>query len=134
MSKLDEIEGIGPAFARKLADAGLETTGDLLTRGGTPQGRAEIATASGISETLILRWVNHADLFRLDGVGGEYAELLEATGVDTVVELARRNAANLTGALAETNAKRDLVRRLPSEATVEGWIAEAKTLERAVHH
>lgn len=134
MANLTDVEGIGPAYAARLAEAGLRTTDDLLAAGGTPAGRSELAAKSGIDAARLLTWVNHVDLFRVRGVGSEYADLLEAAGVDTVVELAARNAANLTQALADANARADLVRALPSESTVAGWIEHAKTLERAVHH
>jgi predicted flap endonuclease-1-like 5' DNA nuclease len=134
MPSLDDIEGIGSTYGGKLAEAGLSTTDDLLAAGSTPQGRAEIAGKTGISEGRILEWVNHADLFRIKGVGSEYADLLEAAGVDSVVELGQRNAANLAGALEQANERASLVRALPSESEVAGWIDQAKGLERAVHH
>jgi predicted flap endonuclease-1-like 5' DNA nuclease len=134
MANLEDVEGIGPAYAAKLAEAGLTTTDDLLEAGGTPAGRDSVAEKSGISGALILEWVNHVDLYRIGGVGSEYADLLEEAGVDSVVELANRNAANLHAKLAEVNDARSLVRSLPSESQVSAWIDEAKTMERAVHH
>ena len=134
MANLEDVEGIGPAYATKLADAGLTTTDDLLEKGGTPAGRDSVAEKTGISGSLILEWVNHVDLYRIDGVGSEYADLLEEAGVDSVVELANRNAANLHAKLAEVNDAKSLVRSLPSESQVSGWIDEAKTMERAVHY
>ena len=131
---LEEIEGIGPVYAEKLRVAGLTTTDHLLGQAGAPSGRASLAEQSGISESLILEWVNHADLCRIDGVGSEYADLLEAAGVDSVLELAQRNAANLHTKLAAVNDKKSLVRSVPSETEVEGWIAQAAGLDRAVHH
>ena len=132
--KIIEVEGIGPAFAEKLATAGVETTEDLLAKGATPKGRTELATATGIDAGKILTWVNHVDLMRLTGVGSEYSDLLEAGGVDSPAELARRNAANLATTLAEANAARSFVRQVPSESMLERWIAEAKTLPRIVEH
>lgn len=134
MARLSDIEGIGPAYAAKLAEAGLQTTAELLVAGGTPEGRASIAEKTGISESLVLEWVDHADLFRIKGVAGEYADLLEAAGVDTVVELSRRDAAHLEAKLVAVNDEKRLVRRIPSESEVAGWIEQAKGLERAVHH
>ena len=132
MASILDIEGVGEAQATKLRAAGIATTDALLEKGATAKGREDIAASTGISGTLILKWVNHADLFRITGVAGEYAELLEAAGVDTLPELAQRNAANLTKALAEKNEARKLVRRVPTESQVAGWIAEAKTLPRQV--
>jgi predicted flap endonuclease-1-like 5' DNA nuclease len=132
VAKLEDIEGIGAEFAKKLRDAGIDTTDELLKVGSTPQGREGIATSSGISEKLILEWVNHADLFRINGVASEYADLLEAAGVDTVPELAQRNAANLAQKLAEVNEKKKLVRQLPAEAMLAQWIKEAQSLPRVI--
>ena len=134
MPNLTQIEGIGPAFAAKLDEAGMKTTDDLLAEGATSAGRAGIAEKTGIAGALILEWVNHADLFRIKGVGSEYADLLEAAGVDTVPELAHRVPANLRTKLSEVNEQRHLVRALPSESEVAGWIEQAKGLEQLVSH
>lgn len=133
--RIDEIEGIGPAQAAKLTAAGVSTTDELLEHGAKPGGRDKLAADTGISGTLILEWVNHADLMRIPGVGSEYSDLLEAAGVDSPVELARRNAANLAQTFQEVDAARpNMVRRVPSEATVEAWIAAARDLDRIVEH
>ena len=129
---LTEIEGIGPTYAAKLEDLGLKTTDDLLRVGASPKGREDLAFASGISGKLLLRWVNMADLFRIKGVGEQYSDLLEAAGVDTVPELAQRRADNLTKKMAEVNDQKQLVRRVPTEAQVTGWIESAKGLPRVV--
>jgi predicted flap endonuclease-1-like 5' DNA nuclease len=134
VTKLDEIEGIGPSYAQALKNAGIDTIEELLEVGGAPAGRDGIADKSGLSPKLILEWVNHADLMRIKGVGSEYADLLEAAGVDTVPELAQRNAANLTATLGDVNEAKNLVRRVPTEADVTAWIAEAKTLPEAVQY
>jgi predicted flap endonuclease-1-like 5' DNA nuclease len=134
MAKLEDVEGIGKVYAQKLINAGLASTQNLLDKGATPQGRKAIAEKSGISETLVLEWVNHVDLFRIKGVGSEYADLLEAAGVDTVPELAQRNAANLQQKMAEVNATKKLVRRLPVLSQVEDWIKQAKTLPRVIKY
>ena len=133
--KIEDVEGIGPIFAQKLQAAGVNTTDELLDRGGSKAGRARLASASGLTETQLLEWVNHADLMRISGVGSEYADLLEAAGVDSCAELAQRNAANLAVTFQELDAARpNWIRQIPSEATVEAWIAEAKTHELAVTH
>jgi predicted flap endonuclease-1-like 5' DNA nuclease len=132
--KLVEIEGIGPVNAEKLGAAGITSIEGLLESGSTPKGRKEIASKSGISDAHILKWVNHADLFRVKGIGSEYSDLLEASGVDTVVELAARNAENLTKKMAEVNAEKKLVRQLPSGKQVAAWIEQAKALPRAVSY
>lgn len=134
MAKLNTIEGIGPALSEKLSEAGIATTDALLEAGGTPKGRAEISDMSGISKSQILEFVNRVDLMRIKGVGSEYSDLLEAAGVDTVPELAQRNAANLTVKMEEINAEKKLVRSPPSESQVEGWVDQAKGLPKAVHH
>jgi predicted flap endonuclease-1-like 5' DNA nuclease len=132
MAKLTDVEGIGPAYARDLQDAGIATTEALLEKGASPQGRKEIAEKTGISGTLILRWVNHVDLFRITGVGEEYADLLEAAGVDTVPELAQRNADNLHRKLLTVNEEKKLVRKLPARSQVAAWVEQAKELPRII--
>jgi predicted flap endonuclease-1-like 5' DNA nuclease len=129
-----DVEGIGPTYAGQLEGAGVKTTDDLLARGATPKGREELETASGLSHTLILKWVNRVDLYRIKGVGSEYSDLLEIAGVDTVPELAQRNAANLTETLAEANAARNLVRRMPTVEQVADWITQAKALPRVIQY
>jgi len=132
--QIQDIEGIGPAYGEKLAGAGVKTADDLLERGCARKGRDEIAAACGLPASQILKWVNMADLFRIKGVGSEYAELLECAGVDTVKELRNRNAANLTKAMADANAENNLTRRVPNEDMVTTWIAEAKELPPRVEH
>ncbi|HEY1478763.1 MAG TPA: DUF4332 domain-containing protein [Gaiellales bacterium] len=132
--KIEEIEGIGAAHGAKLASAGVQTTEHLLERGASASGRESLAAATGHSTSQLLEWVNHVDLMRIDGVGSEYSDLLEAAGVDSVPELAQRNAANLAAALESTNESKNLVRRVPSESVVAGWISEAKTLPKVVTH
>jgi len=134
VTSLVEIEGIADEYAAKLQGAGVDSVESLLSEGATPEGRAKIAADSEISETRILKWVNHADLFRINGVAGEYAELLEAAGVDTVVELAQRNAENLAEKLTEVNDAKHLVRRVPALSEVQSWVEEAKGLPRAVSY
>jgi predicted flap endonuclease-1-like 5' DNA nuclease len=132
MAKLTEIEGIGEAYAQKLQEAGVGTLDQLLEKGAAPTGRKEIAEKAGVSEKLILRWANMADLFRIKGVGEEYADLLETAGIDTVPELAQRNPENLHNKLAEVNEAKNLVRRVPTEEEVGGWVGQAKQLLRVL--
>ncbi|HEX3265382.1 MAG TPA: DUF4332 domain-containing protein [Candidatus Limnocylindrales bacterium] len=133
--RIEDVEGIGPSFADRLAGAGVSTTDDLLREAGSSNGRERLAAASGISAGQLLKWANHVDLMRLKGVGAEFAELLEAAGVDSPAELAQRNAANLAQTFDELDAARpNTVRRVPNEAMIAGWIAEAKTMERKVSH
>jgi predicted flap endonuclease-1-like 5' DNA nuclease len=134
MSKIVDIEGIGPAYSEKLQAAGITTVEQLLEKGATPKGRKEIVETTGVSDKLILRWVNMADLFRIKGVGEEYADLLEAAGVDTVPELAQRNAENLATKMAEVNETKKLVRQVPAATMVEKWVAEAKNLDRKINY
>jgi len=134
MVKLVDIEGIGATYAAKLKEAGVESQAALLKEGGEKKGRKALADSTGISEKLILGWVNRADLARIKGVGEEYADLLEQAGVDTVPELAGRNAANLHAKMAEVNGEKNLVRSLPTEAKVTDWVAQAKTMDRAINY
>lgn len=132
MAKIEEIEGIGPAYAAKLKDAGISSVEALLKEGASKSGRKSISDKTGIDEKLVLKWVNHADLFRIKGVGEEYADLLEAAGVDTVKELKTRVPANLLAKIEEINSAKKLVKSIPSLASVEKWVNEAKTLEAIV--
>ena len=134
MSSLIKIEGIGEKYATKLKMIGISTTETLLERGQTRRGRKEIAEKSGITKTLILEWVNLADLFRIKGVGEEYSDLLEEAGVDTVAELAQRNPANLYKSVVEVNKKKKLVRKLPTEDQISDWVKQAKKLPRVVKY
>jgi predicted flap endonuclease-1-like 5' DNA nuclease len=132
--KIEEIEGIGPVMGEKLRNAGVKNTDAMLANAKTKKQRKDLAEATGISEKLILKFANMADLFRITGVGQEFAELLEAAGVDTVPELAQRRADNLTAKMEEVNAEKKLTRRIPSLKEVEGWVAEAKELPRALEY
>ena len=127
--KIIDIEGVGDVYAKKLTEAGINKVSELLERCAAPKGRKELAKATDIPEKLILRWTNHADLFRIKGVGPQFSELLEAAGVDTVKELRNRKADNLHKALEETNAKKKLTRVGPPLKSVEKMIAAAKALE-----
>jgi predicted flap endonuclease-1-like 5' DNA nuclease len=133
--KLSDIEGIGPVYAEKLKKLGVRSVDSLLKNGATRQGRKELSQGSGVDETLILKWVNMADLYRVRGVGSEYSELLEKAGVDTVKELATRVPENLHKKMVEVNSSgRPLVRQLPSLKRVKSWVANAKKLEPKVKY
>ena len=132
MAKIIDIEGIGSAYAAKLKEADISTTNALLKAAAAPKGRKALAESTGINDKLILKWLNRADLARVSGIGEEYADLLEAAGVDTVPELAQRNATNLHAKLVEVNEAKSLVRRVPSESQVQGWVAQAKELPRVI--
>ncbi|GAB4490856.1 MAG: hypothetical protein OHK0031_14150 [Anaerolineales bacterium] len=134
MTALAKIEGIGESYAEKLKAAGVGSIEALLEKGASPKGRKALAEATGISDTLILKWVNRADLFRVPGLGEEYSDLLEKAGVDTVAELAQRKAENLFQKLQEINAEKQLVRRLPGAEQVSAWIEAAKSLPRGVQY
>jgi predicted flap endonuclease-1-like 5' DNA nuclease len=130
--KVIDIEGIGPAYAAKLAKADIRSVEGLLKNGASPKGRKEIALASGIDQTLVLGWVNRADLYRIKGVGKQYSDLLEKAGVDTVVELSKRVAGNLYAKMVEVNLAKNLVNGMPGVKQVESWIVQAKKLPRVV--
>ncbi|NLF03116.1 MAG: DUF4332 domain-containing protein [Anaerolineales bacterium] len=126
------VEGIGAVYAQKLQESGILTTEALLEQCATPKGREEVAQRTGISGKLILEWTNHVDLFRIKGVGEEFADLLEEAGVDTVPELAQRNAESLYAKIVEVNSTKKLVRRLPSQRQVADWVEQAKSLPRII--
>jgi predicted flap endonuclease-1-like 5' DNA nuclease len=132
--KIIDIEGIGSAYAKKLAKAGLRTVEGLLKMGATAKGRKQIAETSGIDVTLVLEWVNRADLYRIKGVGKQYSDLLEKAGVDTVVELGKRVPANLYKKMVEVNQAKNLVNGMPGAKQVEGWVEQAKKLPRVVSY
>ncbi|MCB1741471.1 MAG: DUF4332 domain-containing protein [Gammaproteobacteria bacterium] len=127
--KIIDIEGIGAAYGEKLGAADIPTTASLLDACASPKGRQALASKTGISEKLLLKWANMADLMRISGVGSEYSELLEAAGVDTVKELRNRRADNLAAKMAEVNELKKLTRSVPSVKSVADWIEQAKTLD-----
>ena len=131
---IQQVEGIGPKYAEILGNGGITTTDELLKSGATRAARRRIASTVGLNESLILRWVNMCDLFRVSGVAGQYAELLHAAGVDTVSELATRNPENLKEQLVRANAEKRLVRQTPSLRLVTGWVAQAKNLRPVITH
>jgi len=131
---IEKIEGVGPKTGEVLRKAGVKTVDDLLDSGATKKMRKALALNTGIAEARILKCVNMADLFRINGVASQYAELLECAGVDTVKELKHRNAANLAAAMAKVNEAKNLVRRPPSSKVVSDWIAQAKKLPARVSH
>ncbi len=130
--KIEQVEGIGATYAAKLNEAGVKTTEDLLEKCASKKGRVAMAEATGISEKLILKWTNHADLFRINGIAGQFAELLEAAGVDTVKEFRHRVPANLHPKLVEVNEEKNLCNRVPSVTELEKMIAQAKELEPTI--
>jgi predicted flap endonuclease-1-like 5' DNA nuclease len=132
MTKLVDIEGIGEVSAKKLELAGIKTLEDFLSKAVSPRDRKAIAEKSSISDTLILKWANRADLYRIKGVGSEYSDLLEASGVDTVAELATRKPENLVEKMAAVNLEKKLVRRVPVLKEVADWVAQAKKLPRVL--
>jgi len=131
---IEDIECIGAVMGEKFRAVGVKDTGSLLHNALTLKQRTELAEKTGLSEARILKFANMADLYRISGVGSEYSELLEAAGVDTVSELAKRNAANLTHAMATVNQEKRLTRQVPTEAEVTKWIEQAKGLPRMIEH
>lgn len=132
--EIEYVEGIGAVYGQKLRAVGIATIMDLMVNGATRRGRKHISDESGISQSLILTWVNHVDLFRIKGVAQEYADLLEQSGVDTVVELAQRNPANLHKRMLEINEQKSLVRRAPHASEVQSWVEQAKNLRRLIYY
>ncbi|MEN6534344.1 MAG: DUF4332 domain-containing protein [Bryobacteraceae bacterium] len=132
--KIEEVEGIGPVYAEKLVAAGVKTDVEMLAKAGSAKGRTELSAKTGITVALILKWTNHVDLMRIDGVGPQFAELLEATGVDTVKELAQRNAANLAVKMGEVNKQKKLAGTAPAESQVADWIRQAEKLPAMISY
>lgn len=132
--KIEDVEGIGAVIGEKFRSAGVKDTDSLLANAPTPRQRKELAEKTGLAEAEILKFANMVDLYRIKGVGSEYSELLEAAGVDTVPELARRNAANLTQTMSAVNKEKKLTRREPAECEVSKWIEQAKSLPRMLEY
>ena len=130
--KIIDVQGIGPVYAEKLAKAGIRTTEALLKKGASAEGRSEIEAMTKIGNSLILEWVNLADLYRIKGVGSQYSDLLEEAGVDTVLELSKRVANNLYAKMQEINQAKNLVNKMPTLKQTEDWIKQAKKLRRVV--
>jgi predicted flap endonuclease-1-like 5' DNA nuclease len=134
MTTLIHIEGIGEVYQKKLNKAGISSVEELLEKGATPKGRKELADKAGINDALILKWINRADLFRIKGIGDQYADLLEAAGVDTIPELAQRKAENLSQKLVDINKAKNLVNKLPAVSQVADWVEQAKKLPRLISY
>jgi predicted flap endonuclease-1-like 5' DNA nuclease len=132
--RIADIEGIGSVYARKLAKVGIRSTDALLKQGATAKGRKEIVKASGIGHKLILEWVNLADLYRVKGIGSEYSDLLEEAGVDTVVELGKRDPVKLNATMEQVNQKKNLVNKMPGVKVVRKWVRQAKKMPRVVKY
>lgn len=132
--KIEEIEGIGPAFKEKLGGANINSTDDLLASCADPKGRKATSEKTGIGDGQLLKWANMADMMRISGIGPQYAELLEASGVDTVKELQHRNAENLAAKMSEVNAAKKLAKTSPAVSTIEGWIGQAKGMPPKISH
>lgn len=132
--KIEDVEGIGPVIGEKLRGAGVSDTDTLLKETKTPAQRKALAAKASLTDKQVLKFANMVDLYRINGVGSEYAELLEAAGVDTVPELARRRADNLTTAMADLNTAKKLVRRVPTESEVAKWVDQAKGLPRMLEY
>ncbi len=131
---IEDIEGIGPVYAEKLAAADIKTTAQFLNVCRSARGRAETAARTGISEKLILSWSNMADLMRVNGVGSQYAEILHAAGVDTIKELRRRDPKKLLSAMEAVNEANKLAGNCPSLGVVQGWVDSAQDMEPLITH
>lgn len=132
--KIDAVEGIGAEYSEKLHSFGIKDTGELLTALATPAKRTVVTKETGIPATHIMRFANMADLFRIKGVGPQYSELLESSGVDTTKELAQRVPSNLLKKMDEVNSSKNLSKRIPTEKELIRWIEEAKSLPRAIEY
>ncbi len=133
-NKIEDIEGIGEKTGKILREVNITTPDKLLETACNKKGRQELAEKTGLSEKNILKWTNLADLCRVNGISTQYSELLEAAGVDTVKELATRNAENLAIKMYEVNQEKKLVRQTPSGKSVSDWVVQAQTLPAYISH
>ncbi|MEM1203493.1 MAG: DUF4332 domain-containing protein [Acidobacteriota bacterium] len=132
--KIEDVEGIGPAYAAKLAEVGITNTNHFLKLCCDRKGRKDVAAKTDISEKHLLKWANLADLMRIRGVGPQFSELLEAAGVDTVKELRNRNSDNLAAKMKEVQAEKRITRTSPAASVVAGWVEQAKAAEPLITH
>jgi nucleotidyltransferase/DNA polymerase involved in DNA repair len=132
MGRIDEVAGLGFRQATRLRKAGVKTSKGLIEEASTRAGRSALSKKTGLPPRDLKSWVHHADLLRVKGVGGEYAELLVAAGVDTIRDLRRRNPTALVAKIISMNGSKKVVRRLPTEAMVAGWIDSASLIEPSI--
>ena len=123
---INKLKGISPELEAKLKERGIKTADDLFNAGLTPLGREELAAFAGASSADILELVNRADLARIKGIAGVYADLLEEAGVDTIKELKGRVPENLHAKLLEINAHKNLTPKPPALKTVKTWVTLAR--------
>ena len=128
---VERIEGIGPNYGAKLREAGICTTADLLRAGGSREKRRELARRTGIEEGRLAKWVAMADFMRIKGVGSQYAELLEAVGLQSVRQLRAVRAEELERRMVRVNGNGRLTRALPARKTIARWIEQARRLPPA---
>jgi predicted flap endonuclease-1-like 5' DNA nuclease len=133
MARIDQVAGIGHREATRLRKAGVRTSKSLAEGASTRRGRTELAKKTGLTPKDLQLWVHHADLLRVRGVGAEYATLLVEAGVDTLRDLRRRNPTALLAKIIGMNGSQKVVDRLPTEAMVEGWIADAGDLNPSIN-
>ena len=132
--KIEELEQIDSITAEKLRSVWINTVLKLLENTKTTKQREEISNKTGIDVSQILRYANMADLFRVHGIGREYSDLLEQSGVDTIIDLSKRDAINLTEKIEEVNNEYKFVKKLPSLNEVQDWINQSKELERFLEY
>lgn len=132
MGRIDEVAGLGVRQATRLRKAGVKTSKGLIEEASTRAGRSALSKKTGIPPRDLKSWVHHADLLRVQGVGGEYAELLVAAGVETIRDLRRRNPTALVAKVISMNGSKKVVKRLPTEAMVTGWIESATLIEPSI--
>lgn len=128
MRKLVQLEGIGVKFIELLQQAGIEDQRELLEACKNHKGRETLAQETGINPKLLLKWTQQADLARINGIGEDYAELLEQSGVESIPALAQYDARKLYTNMEIINEKNKLVKHMPSISLIKSWISQAKKL------
>ncbi len=119
---------ITSAEAEKLQKAGVSTTEDLLNKAAKTKDRKALAKSSGVPAGTLLDLARRCDLLRIKGIGSEMVLLLEAAGVKSVAELAKKDVAGLSAAVTSANKEKKITEKPPADEQIKFWIDEAKKL------
>ncbi len=126
---IQEIEGIGPAYGRKLRSMGVESTLDLIELFKKNNHRIDRAAQDmRVKPEAITAWISMADLMRLPGINSQCAELLQTIGISSAIELSITNAHSIHNEMLKFNQKYPVCPEVPSVEKITTWILSAKNL------